>query len=101
MKAPLLHFQREKEVQFYQVELSEINVIYDPQYDFGDVQMKDYLNERVNVEKILPEYRGKTFAQIEKAIKNKYYPERVFNNVMEEKYHFKNYDRDICRTPGG
>lgn len=75
-------------------------MIYDPQYDFGDVQMKDYLNERVNVEKILPEYRGKTFAQIEKAIKNKYYPERVFNNVMEEKYHFKNYDRDIDRLDG-
>ena len=80
--------------------ISEINVIYDPQYDFGDVQMKDYLNERANVEKILPEYRGKTFAQIEKAIKNKYYPERVFNNVMEEKYHFKNYDRDIDRLDG-
>lgn len=26
-------------------------------------------------------------------IEKKYYKERVFNNIMEEKYGFKNYDR--------
>lgn len=80
--------------------IDEIDVRYDSQYDFGNEKLKEYWEKKYNAEKLLPEYAGKSDDDIKKAIRNKYYPERVFNNVMEEKYRFSNYDREMDRVGG-
>lgn len=43
---------------------------------------------------------GKSEVELKNDIKHKYYPERVFNSVMEEKYKFINYDRVIQSVDG-
>lgn len=82
-------------ISYLKDSIAEIDVIYNPEYDFGKKELLEYQEEKYKTEKSLKKYNGKTESEIEKAIKDKYYPERAFNNVMEEKYQFKNYDRYI------
>lgn len=80
--------------------IDEIDVKYNLQYDFGKHELTAYQEKMYNIEKSLPEYAGKSSSEIKKNIKKKYYAERVFNNVMEEKYQFVNYDREIDTLNG-
>ena len=80
--------------------IDEIDVKYNPQYDFGKHELTAYQEKMYNIEKSLPEYAGKSSSEIRKNIKKKYYAERVFNNVMEAKYQFDNYDREIDTLNG-
>lgn len=80
--------------------IDEIDVKYNPQYDFGKHELTAYQEKMYNIEKSLPKYAGKSPDEIRKSIKKKYYAERVFNNVMEEKYQFVNYDREIDTLNG-
>ncbi len=80
-------------VQYLQDSIREIQAIYNPKYDFTNKDLEKYVTDKFDIEKGLEEYKNLTDSEIYKKIKNKYYAERVFNNVMEERYGFENYDR--------
>lgn len=88
-------------VQYLQDSISELDVIYNPVYDFSKEQLVEYVAKKYQEEKDNTEYTGLSNAEIEKKIKDKYYAERVFNNVLEEQFGFENYDRDSEETGAG
>lgn len=88
-------------VQYLQDSISELDVIYNPVYDFSKEQLVEYVAKKYQEEKDNTEYTGLSNAVIEKKIKDKYYAERVFNNVLEEQFGFENHDRDSEETGAG
>ena len=66
-------------------------------YSFND----DYVNRKYREEKDGVEYEGLTTEEIKRKIKDKYYAERVFNNILSEQFGFENHDRDDDETGAG
>lgn len=77
--------------------IKEIDVIYNPEYNFHKSLHNDFLERKYLEEKDRNEYDGKTEEQIKVKIKNKYYAERYYNIMLEESYGFENYDRKESR----
>ena len=77
--------------------IKEIDVIYNPKYNFHKSLHNDFLERKYLEEKDSDEYDGKTEEQIKVKIKNKYYAERYYNIMLEESYGFENYDRNESR----
>lgn len=77
--------------------IKEIDVIYNPEYNFHKSLYNDFLERKYLEEKDRNEYDGKTEEQIKVKIKNKYYAERYYNIMLEENYGFENYDRNESR----
>lgn len=88
-------------MQYLQDSISELDVIYNTVYDFSKEQLVEYVAKKYQEEKDNTEYTGLSNAVIEKKIKDKYYAERVFNNVLEEQFGFENHDRDSEETGAG
>lgn len=88
-------------VEYLQDSISEIEVVYDPKYDFSDDKLAEYVDIKYNQEKKSEEYLELTETEIRKKIKDKYYAERVYNNVLSEKYGFENHDRSNNVTSAG
>lgn len=88
-------------VQYLQDSIAELDVIYDPQYDFTNNKLLDYVNRKYQEEKNSEEYIGLEDDKIRKKIKDKYYTERVFNNILSEQFGFENHDRDSDETGAG
>lgn len=88
-------------VQYLHDSVSEIEVVYNSEYDFSESKMNEYVEGKYEEEKNLPEYVGLSEADIRKKIADKYYAERVFNNVLAEKYGFENHDRCNDKTGAG
>ena len=88
-------------VQYLQDSISEIEIIYDSKYDFSDDKLAEYIDNKYQQEKCLSEYMGLSEREIRKKIKDKYYAERVYNNVLSEKYGFENHDRSNDVTNAG
>lgn len=88
-------------VQYLQDSISEIEIIYDSKYDFSDDKLAEYIDNKYQQEKCLSEYMGLSEGEIRKKIKDKYYAERVYNNVLSEKYGFENHDRSNDVTDAG
>ncbi len=88
-------------IQYLQDSIFEIPVVYNPMYDFSDSKLKDYVNKKYVEEAGNLEYENLTEKEIRKKLKNKYYAERVFNNVLEEEFDFENHDRNDDETGAG
>lgn len=88
-------------VQYLQDSIAELEVIYDPKYDFSNKKLSDYVNRKYREEKDGVEYEGLTTEEIKRKIKDKYYAERVFNNILSEQFGFENHDRDDDETGAG
>lgn len=88
-------------VQYLQDSISELNVIYNPQYDFSNEKLKEYVERKYYEEKQIWEDEGLTSSEIMKKIKDKYYAERVFNNILSEQFGFENHDRESDETRAG
>lgn len=88
-------------VQYLQDSIAEIEVLYNPQYDFSDNKWAEYVEEKYQQEKELQEYANLSEAEVRKKIKDKYYAERVYNNILSEKYGFENHDRSNEITGAG
>lgn len=88
-------------VQYLQDSIGELEVVYDPQYDFSDKKLAEYVEKKYQEEKDLLEYVGLTDGEIRKKIKDKYYAERVFNNILSEQFGFENHDREGDETGAG
>jgi uncharacterized protein (TIGR04141 family) len=72
--------------------ISELEVIYNQDYDFDDLIHQEFIEERFNEEKEAPEFEGLTEPKIKEKLKNKYYAERAFN-LLRVRDGFENYDR--------
>lgn len=72
--------------------ISEIEVIYNPDYNFSDSIQDEFVKEKLSEERDLPEFEGFTETKINEKLKNKYYSERVFN-LLRLRDGFVNYDR--------
>ncbi len=72
--------------------ISEIKVIYNPDYDFSDTIHDVFINEKFSEERKLPEFEGFTDIKINEKLKKKYYAERAFN-LLRVRDSFENYDR--------
>lgn len=88
-------------VQYLQDSISELNVIYNPQYDFSSEKLAEYVERKYQEEKQLLEDEGLTSSEIKKKIKDKYYAERVYNNILSEQFSFENHDRESDETGTG
>ena len=88
-------------VQYLQDSISELDVIYDPQYDFSKKKLSEYVSKKYQDEKDNVEYIGLTTQELKKKIKDKYYAERVYNNVLSEQFGFENHDRDSDEIGAG
>ncbi|MGD6893760.1 DUF6119 family protein [Bacillus infantis] len=72
--------------------ISELEVIYNQDYDFSDSIHQEFIEERFNEEKDAPEFEESSDLKIKDKLKNKYYAERAFN-LLRVKDGFENYDR--------
>lgn len=73
--------------------LAEIDIEYHPEYDFSSKIYNDYIEYLYDAQKDNNEYIGKSQIQIKNSLKNKYYYERVFNEIRERDDNFENHDR--------
>lgn len=80
-------------LQYLKESMQEINIIYDPFYDFTQTQYDNFIDLKYNEEKNDDKYHGKTQVEIKSTLKLKYYAERSFNILRELKDGFQNYDR--------
>lgn len=88
-------------VQYLQDSIAELEVVYNPQFDFSNEKLSDYVERKYQEEKDFEEYTGLTIEKIKKKIKDKYYAERVFNNILSEQFDFENHDRESDETGTG
>lgn len=88
-------------VQYLQDSIAELDVVYDSRFDFSNIKLLEYVERKYQEEKDYAEYSGLTVQEVKKKIKDKYYAERVFNNVLSEQFDFENHDRDSDETGAG
>jgi len=88
-------------IQYLQDSISEIEVVYDEKYDFSDKKLVEYVELKYQKEKDRIEYVGKSEDEIRKKIEDKYYAERVYNNILSEQHGFENHDRKNDATSAG
>lgn len=88
-------------VQYLQDSIAELDVIYNPEFDFSNVKLLEYLKRKYQEEKECVEYIGLSEQEVMEKIKDKYYAERAFNNILSEQYGFQNHDRDSDETGAG
>ena len=81
-------------IEYLHESISKLDVIYNPEYDFSESELKSYVAEKYNEEKDSELYEGMTPKQIKEKLNKKYYAERTYNNVLSEKYGFENHDRE-------
>lgn len=78
--------------------ISEIDAIYNPQFDFSTALHEQFIAEKYLVEKNDPIYQGLSQDEIRKKIKSKYYRERAYNLYLSDTYGFSCHDRDEIRV---
>lgn len=82
--------------------LNEIEVLYDPQFNYSKSQHDNYLNDILTKEKGLPENSHISEQELKVNLKRKFYRERYYNNNISEKdKRYVNYDRGIDDTGFG
>lgn len=95
------YFFNDDYIEYLQNSIAELEVIYEPEYDFSNEKKSEYIEQKVREEKDYSEYKGLPEEEMIKKISSKYYTERVFNNVLSEKFGYENHDRTIEETGGG
>ena len=80
--------------------IAEIPVKYNPDFDFSNADHDNFIQQKYYEEKFESQYNGKTEDEVKKSLKRKYYAERTYNLLREQKNGFQNYDRDDV-TIGG
>lgn len=78
--------------KYLEESISEIDVIYNPAFNFSEAIHQSFIDEKFAEEKDNPEFKGLPVSKIKDKLKDKYYAERVFND-LRVKDGFENYDR--------
>lgn len=73
--------------------ISDINAVYNSEFDFNNSIHNDFINYKYNTEKSKKEYEGKSENEIRDDLKKKYYAERCYNLIRERDGGFVCYDR--------
>jgi uncharacterized protein (TIGR04141 family) len=85
-------------IQYLKNSIQEIDVIYEPKFNFTKQQYLDFINTKFNLEKDETKYSGKNEKEIRNKIMQKYYVERSFNLIRESNDGYKNLDRNEDRV---
>lgn len=80
--------------------IAEIDVEYDPKYDFTTAIHNAFVEARYREEKDDRKYAGKSESAVKDALKRKYYAERAFNLLREAEDGFENFDRESSGVGG-
>ena len=80
--------------------LAEIDVIYDPQYDFSTALHEQFIDAKYDTERVLPEYAGLGTDEIKSKLRKKYYRERAFNLNISDNFGFECHDREEVNVNG-
>lgn len=80
--------------------LNEIDVIYDPQYDYTTILHEQFISERYEEEKDQPEYSELTADAVKEKIQKKYYRERAYNMYISDRYGYECHDREGTSVGG-
>ena len=87
-------------IEYLNESISEIEVRYNCEYNFTREVYDDFLNEKFNELQNKDEFKNITTEELCKKIKNKFYAERVFNEILKKEYNFINYDRQLAGING-
>lgn len=80
--------------------LAEIDVIYNPEYDYSSALHEQLIAQKYENEKQAPEYDGLDADKILAKLRKKYYRERAYNLYISEKYGFECHDREKVSVGG-
>jgi uncharacterized protein (TIGR04141 family) len=80
--------------------LAEIDVVYDPRYDYNTALHEEFIAEKYEAEKSVEEYIGLEENEIKKKLRKKYYRERAYNLHISEKFGFECHDREEISVGG-
>lgn len=75
--------------------ISEIDIKYNKIYDLSKKDFEEYQDLKYKEEKDDKKYEGKSDKEIRKSIKATYYREKYYNTMLENRYGFRNLDRDL------
>ena len=78
--------------------IAEIDAEYHPEFDFSGADRAEFLERKFEEEAAL--YPRKSEGQIRQALAQKYYAERCFNLLREERDGFRNFDRQDVQVDG-
>lgn len=81
-------------IMYLERSLDDIPVVYDRQYDITENTFEEFVSQKIDTERNLPEYAGMSEIDIRSKIGKKYYPERAFN-LMRAAEGFEIIDRGI------
>ena len=87
-------------IEYLNESISEIEVRYNCEYNFTREVYDNFLNEKFNELQNEDEFKNITTEELCKKIKNKFYAERVFNEILKKEYNFINYDRQLAGING-
>ena len=87
-------------IEYLNESISEIEVRYNCEYNFTREVYDNFLNEKFNELQNKDEFKNITTEELCKKIKNKFYAERVFNEILKKEYNFINYDRQLAGING-
>ncbi|WP_210471671.1 DUF6119 family protein [Sporosarcina sp. 6E9] len=96
-KGDWYHFNDDYQ-EYLEDSIAEIDVIYNPDYDFTVGIHDDFIGVKYLEEGDDLKYEEMEERDVLKKLKQKYYAERVFNTIREQKDGFTNYDREEERV---
>jgi len=74
--------------------LAEIDIIYNPQYDFTTELHEQFVQAKYKNEKDSPEYEGLEQDEVINKLRKKYYRERAYNLYMSDCFGYECHDRE-------
>lgn len=87
------YYYNDDYIEYLSDSIDQLDVIYEPRYDFGKQKLIEYQDKQYQIQKDLPEYAGVSADKIKKKIQDTYYAESAFNHYMSDNYAFTIYDR--------
>ncbi len=80
--------------------LSEIDIIYDPRYDYSTALHEQFVEMKYELERSSPEYAGLSANEARAKLRKKYYRERAFNLYISDNFGFECHDREEINISG-
>lgn len=78
--------------------LDEIEVIYNPQYDYSTELHNQFIEEKYNSEKGNPDLVGLNLVEAIEKLRKKYYRERAYNLYINDYFGYECHDREDVRV---
>lgn len=89
------YLYNEDYLEYISDSISEINVLFQPEYNYSTEAHDDFLDIKYEELKLANEYHDLSEIEIRKKIKQKFYKENYYNINLETQHHFTNFDRTL------